>query len=137
MRIESQSDATMQGICTPGRESSCFFQDLVALLQNPHFQYVRQAYMRTWTDAETLFMYIFLCEMITLEYRRRYGATIAPERLVSILRQIFQDTMHRRAAVSMFREYQTVDQPIEQFIRRQEQSPVPRLPSSIFMESIV
>jgi len=45
---------------------SNFFTDLIALLSNPQFQYIRQKYMTTWTDVETLFLYIFVAELITI-----------------------------------------------------------------------
>lgn len=117
-------------------ECSGFFRDLIALLSNPQFQYIRQKYMTTWTDVETLFLYIFVAELITIEYEKRVGQAITPDRLVSILDQVFKNTTTRRATIEMYRDYQRTDRRIEKYVDLiSKDTKVRRLPSSLFIES--
>ncbi|NBO32332.1 MAG: hypothetical protein EBV05_12290 [Cyanobacteria bacterium WB6_1B_304] len=120
----------------PVPQESGFFHDLVSLLSNPQFQYFRQKYMTTWTDVETLFLYVFVSELISIEFKKRTGYVITPDRLISILTQVFQNTTNRRATIDMYREYQKADRPIEQYLRlKTKDNKVRRLPSSLFIET--
>ena len=92
--------------------------------------------MTTWTDVETLFLYVFVSELISIEFKKRTGYVITPDRLISILTQVFQNTTNRRATIDMYREYQKADRPIEQYLRlKTKDNKVRRLPSSLFIET--
>jgi len=112
-------------VLSPGR----FFLDLIGLLSNPQFQYIRQTYMKTWSDVETLMMYIFVSELITIEYQKRYQHTISPDRLANLLGAIFDHHEHRQKAVQLFRHYQKCDMSVEKFTDKE----MPRLPSGLFL----
>uniref|UniRef100_A0A6C0CYX5 Uncharacterized protein n=1 Tax=viral metagenome TaxID=1070528 RepID=A0A6C0CYX5_9ZZZZ len=85
---------------------SKFLNDLCTLMESPEFLYLRQQYMKEWSDVETMFMYIFMYEYITKEYQQRFHRNIKKEEMIHILQRIFSHRELRQQVVQLFRSYQ-------------------------------
>ena len=107
-----------------------FFSDLYALMNNPDFRYFKGHYMKTWSDVETLFMYIVVYDYIAKEYTSRYSAAIDQDRMRTILRYVFSNKAYRSKVIQLFREYQSSQAKIESFSI--PDNSLPRLPSYVF-----
>ena len=85
---------------------SKFLNDLCTLMESPEFQYLREEYMKEWSDVETMFMYIFMYEYITKEYQQRFQRKINKGEMIQILQRIFCHRELRQQVVQLFRSYQ-------------------------------
>jgi len=83
-----------------------FLNDLCTLMESHEFRYLRQQYMKEWSDVETMFMYIFMYEYITKEYQQRFHRNIKKEEMIHILQRIFCHRELRQQVVQLFRSYQ-------------------------------
>jgi len=107
-----------------------FYQQVVDLITNPQFQFIRGSYMNTWNDVETLFLFIKTAEYICDEYQSRYNRPILPDQLRSALRHVFEDRDLRLRAINMFREYQAGG--MNRSITNNNDT-ITRLPSFVFL----
>lgn len=109
-----------------------FYQQVVDLITNPQFQFIRRSYMNTWSDVETLFLFIKTAEHICDEYQSRYNRPILPDQLRSALRHVFENRDLRLRAIDLFREYQAGDMHGAHRLSSNNNS-ITRLPSFVFL----
>jgi hypothetical protein len=105
-----------------------FLEELCNLMSSREFKYFREKYMKQWSDVETMFMYIYIHEYISVEYKRRFLKEITKEEMMNILRRIFLTPELRRQAVVMFRSYQAHADDVLHLTRPIEENKVSSLP---------
>lgn len=112
-----------------------FYQQVIDLIMNPHFQFIRRSFMNSWSDIETLFLFIKTAEFICDEYERRYHHPITPDQLKSALKHVFEDRNLRLRAIEMFRDYQSGAQDNKRIASHG--GGIMKLPSFVFLPAML
>lgn len=76
-----------------------FYADLVAIMTNPSFQNFCTKYMSSWTDMETMCMYIKLYQALS-----RY--LDSPTDVMSVIDRVMHHGPARRKTIEDFRKFQ-------------------------------
>jgi hypothetical protein len=80
------------------RENS-FYADLVNIMTNPSFQQFCTKYMSSWTDMETMCMYIKLYQALS-QYLD------SPSDVMSVIDRVMHNAPARRKTIEDFRKFQ-------------------------------
>lgn len=76
-----------------------FYQDLVALMTSPSFQQFSSKYMRSWTDVETVLIYVKLYESLA-QYLD------APHDIMAVIDRVMNTDLARKRVIQGFRDFQ-------------------------------
>jgi hypothetical protein len=98
-------DSKMSVLETSNRQNP-FLCDFVTLMHNGQFQEFRHKYMKDWSDVETVFMYIYVYEFLSHEFRKQFHRSITDKELIKALQSIFSESDLRKTVVHMFRQFQ-------------------------------
>jgi len=81
---------------------------LSSFCHHPLYRTWRQLF-RTWSDLETMIMYMIIYDYLQQEYGERYGTRLSHQDTFALLHMIFSDGSLTRQAVEFFRFFQKED----------------------------
>lgn len=76
-----------------------FYEDLISVMTNPRFQGFCQKYMDSWSDIETIVLYMKLYQSLA-----QYLDT--PQDIVAVIHKVMNTAHARKRVIQCFRDFQ-------------------------------
>lgn len=87
-------------------------------MSSPEFQKMKHTSMVTWSDMETITLFLCTEEYLQQEFEERFHRRLSGNEIQSLLYFLFSDTGLTRQAVDFFRFYQNQNRSIRECRRR-------------------
>tara|TARA_B100001175_G_C19456662_1_gene614173 strand:+ start:472 stop:801 length:330 start_codon:yes stop_codon:yes gene_type:complete len=89
------------------KNNSSFFKDLLFLMNNSTFKSFYKKYCDTWTNINTVIMYLKLYEIIEISYYNKFNKKISHKDMLFILNNIIKNSILRQIVINNYNIYKT------------------------------
>lgn len=89
------------------KNNSSFFKDLLFLMNNSTFKSFYKKYCDTWTNINTVIMYLKLYEIIEISYYNKFNKKISHKDMLFILNNIIKNSILREIVINNYNIYKT------------------------------